>query len=123
MRYKTSADTDDFYTGLTDEGLGSRACFTFMAQGTTNGTWIDGSIFKPYKYMSDTGGKPCCLNNKIQPYYLSTDPLRETNDTEGVQWLNNIVMYGIYEDSPYLEDSYNYNYVNMPAYNTFGNDC
>ena len=136
------ANDDKFYSSWDDTGNAFRWCYTFMANGTTNDTWVDASIIKPYRYMSDEGRMPC-VNNTVKPFIQMYEGSEETNAKEGLQWLNNIVLYGSYEDNPTFSDDYEYNYIQCPfgnkfgvnnrfmtlgkAYgcenNTFGNDC
>ena len=115
------ANDDKFYSSLEDTGNALRWCYTFTANGYTNDTWADASIIKPYKLMSDEGGKSCS-GNIIKPFYSYYDNAEESNEKDGVQWLNDIVLYGGYEDN-LSYDGYSYNYINLPAQNEFGLCC
>lgn len=116
------ANDDKFYSSWDDTGNAFRWCYTFMANGYTNDTWADASTIKPYGFMNDYG-YPSCIKNKIEPYILQYNFDEDTNDKEGVRWLNNIVLYGQYEDDPANEDGYSYNYLECPSGNTFGLNC
>lgn len=113
------ANDDKFYSSWDDTGNDFRWCYTFMANGTSNDTWADASTIKPYRYMSDVGDMPC-VNNTIKPFIQMYTGNEETNAEEGIQWLNNIVLYGGYEDNPAVSDGYEYNYIQCPCGNNFG---
>ena len=110
---------DKFYSSLNDTGNAFRWCYTFMANGTTNDTWVDASTIKPYKYMSDEGTMPC-VNNTLKPFIQMYEGSEESNTKEGIQWLNNIVLYGSYQDAPTFSNNYEYNYIRCPYENKFG---
>ena len=90
-----------------------------MANGKSNDTWVDASTIKPYRYMSDEGRMPC-VNNTVKPFIQMYEGSEETNTNEGIQWLNNIVLYGSYEDNPTFSENYEYNYIQCPCGNKFG---
>lgn len=113
------ANDDKFYSSWNDTGNAFRWCYTFMANGMTNDIWVDASSIKPYKYMSDESNMPC-VNNTIKLLIEMYDTSEETNAKDGIQWLNNIVMYGSYEDNPIASDNYEYNYIQCPCGNKLG---
>lgn len=109
-------------------------CYTFMGYPMNvstgeRGEWQDGSLESPYRHQGDIEYRTFMLNN-IKPYICSYDKDLDYNNC-GLQRLNNIVLYGYWEQISTQEgypltqafcchnNKFEYNCFNI----TFGDQC